>query len=437
MTEETGPTGPLAGVRVADFTQLLQGPLATQMLADMGADIVKIEPPRGDFFRRWSLGDRFPQGESVSFLTVNRGKRSIVVDLKSEAGLEVARTIIASVDVVIENFRPGVMDRLGLGFEALSESNPRIIYCASSGYGPTGPYRDYPGQDLLIQALGGTMWLNGRRDDPPTAIGFGIADVAGGLHIVIGVLAALRELTASGRGQRVDVSLFNSLLTVQTHELAYFANTADAPVRPVANTTAAYAGAPLGVYRCSDGFLALSMMPIGPLAELVGAESLVGTEAANDIPNRDTIHATLEARFLTDTRDAWIARLREHDVWCAPVQTLDETLADRQVEANRMLRTMVHPRVGPIQVIGPSIRFSRTPADVSTPPPVLGEHTRDVLRELGYSEEDAQRLISTGAVIDEAPETTDEGRSPPRNLPTVQGAAPTASRGGGLRGGAT
>ena len=431
----TGRSGPLSGVRIADFTQLLQGPLATQMLGDMGADIIKIEPPNGDFFRRWSLGDRFPQGESVSFLSVNRGKRSIVIDLKTEAGLEVAHAIIASVDVVIENFRPGVMDRLGLGYEALSEIDPRIIYCASSGYGPTGPYRDHPGQDLLIQALGGTMWLNGRRDDPPTAIGFGIADAAGGFHIVMGVLAALHERTVSGNGQRIDVNLFDSLLTVQTHELAYFANTADPPRRPVANTTAAYAGAPLGVYRCSDGFLALSMMPIGPLADLVGAESLAGVTAANDIPNRDTIHATLEARFLTDTRDAWIAKLREHDVWCAPVQTLDETLADRQVEANQMLRTMEHPRVGSIKVIGPSIRFGRTPADVSTPPPVLGQHTRDVLRELGYSENDTKRLISIGAVIDEARDPTIEGRTPPRNPAIVPGAAPAAPRPGGLQGG--
>jgi len=392
-------SGPLMGIRIADFTQLYQGPLATQILADMGADVIKIEPSKGDFFRGWSLGDRFPEGESISFMTVNRNKRSVVLNLKDPGGLEVARSIIATSDVVIENFRPGVMDRLGLGYEGLAAADPKVIYCASSGYGPTGPYRDYPGQDLLIQALGGTMWLNGRRDDPPTAIGFGIADVAGGFHIVMGVLAALHERGASGRGQRVDVNLLNALLMVQTHELAYFANTADPPVRPRANTTATYAGAPLGVYACSDGFIALAMMNIGRLAGLVGAESLVDMDIANEIPRRDEIHSTLEARFQTGTRDDWIARLREHDVWCAPVQTLDETLADPQVNWNQMVRELDHPLVGPLKVIGPSILFSRTPAEVRTPPPLLGQHSLEVLSDLGYGQERTAELVTSGAVV--------------------------------------
>jgi crotonobetainyl-CoA:carnitine CoA-transferase CaiB-like acyl-CoA transferase len=395
-------TGPLAGIRIADFTQLYQGPLATQMLADMGADVVKIEPPKGDFFRGWSLGDRFPEGESLSFLAVNRNKRSVVLNLKDPDGVEVARSIIARSDVVIENFRPGVMARLGLGYEALSRVDPRIVYCASSGYGPEGPYRDYPGQDLLIQALAGTMWLNGRRDDPPTAIGFGIADVAGGFHIVMGVLAALHERATSGRGQRVDVNLLNALLTVQTHELVYYANTADPPVRPGANTTAAYAGAPLGVYACSDGFIALSMMNIGRLAGLVGAESLLELDVANEIPRRDEIHAALEACFRRGTRDGWIARLREHDVWCAPVQTLDETMADPQVAWNRMVRELDHPLLGTLRVLGPSILFSRTPADVRTPPPLLGQHTLEVLSELGYAEERVTALLASGAAVQAA-----------------------------------
>jgi crotonobetainyl-CoA:carnitine CoA-transferase CaiB-like acyl-CoA transferase len=394
--------GPLSGIRIADFTQLYQGPLATQILADMGADVIKVEPPKGDFFRGWSLGDRFPAGESISFLTVNRNKRSVVLDLKHAGGLEVARAIVAGSDIVIENFRPGVMDRLGLGYDALAATDPRVIYCASSGYGPTGPYRDYPGQDLLIQALCGTMWLNGRRDDPPTAIGFGIADVAGGFHIVMGVLAALHERTVSGRGQRVDVNLLSALLTVQTHELGYYANTADLPVRARANTTATYAGAPLGVYACSDGFIALSMMNIARLARLVGAESLLDMDIANEIPRRDEVHAILEARFRTGTRDAWIARLREHDVWCAPVQTLDETIADPQVGWNRMVRELDHPLVGPLKVIGPSILFSRTPADVRTPPPLLGQHSLEVLSELGYAAERVTALVRSGAVVQAA-----------------------------------
>ena len=215
----------------------------------------------------------------------------------------------------------------------------------------------------------------------------------------MGVLAALHERTVSGRGQRVDVNLLNAMLTVQTHELVYYANTADPPVRARANTTATYAGAPLGVYACSDGFIALSMMNIARLAGLVGAESLLDMDVANEIPRRDEVHATLEARFQTGTRDAWIARLREHDVWCAPVQTLDETMADPQVAWNQMVRELDHPLVGPLKVIGPSILFSRTPADVRTPPPLLGQHSLEVLSELGYGAERATALLASGAVV--------------------------------------
>lgn len=391
-------TGPLSGIRVADFTQLYQGPLATQVLADMGADIVKIEPQSGDFFRRWSLGNRFPEGESLSFLTVNRNKRSIVLDLKHPAGVEAARAIVAQSDLVVENFRPGVMERLGLGYDALSAAYPRIVYCASSGYGRSGPYRDYPGQDLLVQAIGGTMWLNGRQDDPPTAIGFGIADVAGGLHIVIGALAALHERGRTGIGQRVDVNLLNSLLLLQTHELGYFANTGDRPVRPRANTTATYAGAPLGVYETSDGYVALSMMSVGQLARLIGADELSDIESDNEIEHRDEIHAVLESHFKTRTRTAWLEILRSADVWCAPVQTLDETLVDPQVVWNNVVREIDHPIVGRLQMIGPSIEFGRTPAEVRLPPPMLGQHSTEILLEAGYDSRAIDELLKNGAV---------------------------------------
>ena len=390
--------GPLTGVRIVDFTQLYQGPLATQLLADMGADVLKVEPPRGEFFRRWSLGSRFPAGESVSFLSVNGNKRSIVIDLKHSLGRDVALRLIASADVVIENFRPGVMDRLGLGYEALAARNSRLVYCASSGYGQSGPYRDYPGQDLLVQALAGTLWLNGKRDDPPTAVGFGIADAAAGLHIVAGVLAALLERSRSGTGQRVDVNLLSSLFTLQTHEVAYFANTLDAPVRPRTNTTAAYAGAPLGVYQTQDGYIALSMMPIGPLARLIGADELDGIESDNEIEHRDEIHALLEAQFRTRPRVEWLAILRGADVWCAPVQTLEEIVADPQVVWNRTLQTVEHPLIGPIQVVGPPIAFERTPARVGTAPPLLGQHSVEVLTESGFEGHEIAELLRQGVV---------------------------------------
>ena len=391
-------TLPLDGVRIADFSQLYQGPLATMILADLGADVVKIEGPRGDFMRSWSLGDGYLAGESLSFLAVNRNKRSACLDLKTPGGALAARRIVASADVVIENFRPGVMDRLGLGYDALAADRPDLVYCASSGWGQTGPYRDFPGQDLLVQALGGTMWLNGGRDDPPTAVGFGIADVAGGFHIVYGVLAALLERTASGLGQRVDVSLLNSLLVLQGHEFGHYLNTGQEPERPRSNGTAAYTGSPLGVYRTADGHLAIAMMSVSRLAGLVGAESLAHLDYSNVMEDRDRLHGVLEARFRTAGTERWLEVLRAADVWCAPVHTFAEVERDPQVAHNAMIRTMAHPHVGDIRMVGPALQFSATPATVRSPPPLLGEHTVELLGEVGFGDAEIREMLGSGAV---------------------------------------
>lgn len=388
---------PLEGVRIADFSQLYQGPLATMILADLGADVIKVEGPRGDFMRTWSLGDGYLTGESLSFLAVNRNKRSICLDLKTAAGAVAARRLVATADVVIENFRPGVMDRLGLGYDTLSAEHPELVYCASSGYGRTGPYRDFPGQDLLVQALGGTMWLNGRQDDPPTAVGFGIADVAGGFHIVYGVLAALFERSRSGLGQRVDVNLLSSLLALQGHEFSYFLNTGHEPTRPMANGTAAYTGSPLGVYRTADGYLAIAMMPVARLAGLIGEDALLHLDSANVMDRRDELHGILEQRFRTVSTAQWLVTLRAADVWCAPVQTFAEVAKDPQVEHNEMIRTITHPLVGEIKMVGPALQLSATPATVRTPPPLLGEHTVAVLGELGFDRDAVDAMLDTGS----------------------------------------
>jgi len=391
-------TSALEGVRIADFTQLYQGPLATQILSDLGAEITKFEPLHGDFFRRWSLGDAYIEGESVSFLAVNRNKKSISLDLKSPEGLDIARRIIGESDVVIENFRPGVMDRLGLGYEELAADLPDLIYCSSSGYGTTGPYANFPGQDLLIQALTGTMWLNGRRDDPPTAVGFGLADVAGGLHIVMGVLAALYERSMSGQGQKVEVNLLDSMFTLLLHEMTLYANTQQNPERPKANTTAAFAGAPLGVYQTADGYIAIAMMPIAELASVLGLRGLDGNLSSNDIPNRDEIHHKFEEHFMTAPAEAWLAILRDADVWCAPVQTLQEATFDPQVIHNEVFQDLSHPYFNGMKVVSPPIRMSRTPPAMRHAAPLLGQHTHSILRDAGYSEKEIE-LLENSRVI--------------------------------------
>jgi len=391
-------TGALSGIRIADFTQLYQGPLATQILSDMGAEVIKIEPPKGDFFRNWALGDKYIEGESISFMSVNRNKRSIVLDLKSANGLEIAKKIVSKSDVVIENFRPGVMDRLGLGFDELCKINPKIIYCASSGYGTSGPYLEYPGQDLLIQAITGTMWLNGRLDDPPIAVGFGLADVTGGLHIVMGTLAAVIERSISGKGQRVDVNLLNSQLTMLTHEATYFANTHEIPERPKANSIGAYTGAPLGIYQTKDGYIVIAMMSIAKLAALIGAPEFIDMDSANEIPRRGEIHGKFELIFKGATNEEWLTKLRAADVWCAPVKSFDQMIVDDQVVWNKMIQEIDHPLVGPLNIIGPSIEFSRTPSSVRLPPPLLGEHSKVILSELGFSEIEVKELLDSGGV---------------------------------------
>jgi len=391
--------GPLSGIKIADFTQLYQGPLATQVLSDMGAEIIKIEPPKGDFFRNWAIGDKYINGESISFMSVNRNKRSIVLDLKQENGIKVAKEIIKNSDVVIENFRPGVMQRLGLGFEKLQEINPRVIYCASSGYGTSGPYFDYPGQDLLIQAITGTMWLNGRLEDPPVAVGFGLADVTGGLHIVMGTLAAIIERQTSGQGQRVDVNLLNSQLTMLTHEVTYFANTRERPVRPKANSTGAYTGAPLGIYQTKDGFIVIAMMSISKLAKLVDAPNLFDNNSTNDIPCRGEIHAELESKFKMKSVEEWLPILRAADVWCAQVKTFEQMIEDEQVLWNKMIRTIDHPVVGPLSIVGPSILFSRTSSEVRMPPPLLGQHSKEILSELGFNNGQITNFLQSKSVI--------------------------------------
>lgn len=392
-------SGPLSGVVVLDFTQLLQGPYATQMLGDMGAEILKIEPPGGDWMRKFALGNLYLAGESVSFLAFNRNKRSVCLNLKQPAGVEAVRRLAARADVVIENFRPGVMDRLGIGYETLAAINPRLVFCSSSGWGSSGPYVTRPGQDLLVQAMSGLPFLNGREDDPPVGIGLGIADIAAALHIVYGVLAALYSRERSGRGQRVEVCLFNSLLTFVNQEMSTYLNGGGLPKRSNSgNNPAPYNGAPYGMYATADGYIAIAMNPVNRLAGLIGLIGYEHLSSNNVMENRDAINRAFTAAFRGRTTAEWLEILLAEDIWCAPVYTFAELERDPQVAHNDMIVGYHHPTAGEVRTLGIPIQFSGTPGDIRLPAPLLGEHTNAILTEYGgYTGDDLAALHDQGA----------------------------------------
>jgi crotonobetainyl-CoA:carnitine CoA-transferase CaiB-like acyl-CoA transferase len=380
-------SGALEGLRVADFTQLVQGPNATQFLGDMGADIIKIEPRNGEWHRHWSMRDAFLNGESLSFLVFNRAKRSITLNVKDSRGKQAALRIIESSDILIENFRPGVMDRLGLGYETLSKLYPRLIYCASCGWGQDGPYLKRPGQDLLAQAVAGVLMLQGLADDPPSPVGMGVADLTASLHIVIGVLAALYERNRTGLGQRIDINLLDSILSLATQELSVYFNTGHEPRRSEAGMGHPYIGAPMGVYKTLDGYIVIAMMPLGKIAELVGISGFEGIDSRNFLENRDEIKHKLEPGFASKTTAELLEIFLEADIWAAPVNTFPGVTRDPQVEHNRSIINFDHPTAGKFRTIGPPIKFSRTPSRVQRPP-LTGEHSVEILKELGYSDQE-------------------------------------------------
>lgn len=392
---ENNSSGALTGLRVADFTQLVQGPWATQMLGDMGADIIKIEPPGGDWMRHYAYGNLYPAGESISFLGFNRNKRSIALDLKDPRGLQAARDIISRCDIVIENFRPGVMDRLGIGFEALHTAHPSLIYCASSGYGGDGPYRTRPGQDLLAQSLAGGAWLNGRSGDMPVVTAVGQADLLTSLFIVQSVLAALYHREKTGKGQRIDASLLNSIIAFHTQEITAYLYKGENPERSATGIPNPWLGAPYGLYPTKDSYIAIGMNSVRRLAAIIGVDGYdqEAFDSNNIIESRDAIYTDFAATFRTKTTAEWLGILLPHDIWCSQVNSFKEMAVDPQVRHNAMIVEYDHPTAGKIATTGIPVQFSGTPATIRRPAPLLGEHTMEVLTDIcGYTEGQVQAV---------------------------------------------
>ena len=373
--------GPLSHVRVLDFTALVQGPMATQVLGDLGADVIKVERPAGEWMRAWGIANGRSHGETDAFLAFNRNKRSVAADLKDPDVRARLLDLGGDADVVVENFRPGVMPRLGLGYEAWQQANPRIIYACSSGYGQTGPYQRRAGQDLLIQAMSGALFLAGRQGEPPTASGIGIADQYTGLHLVIAVLAALAHRDRTGEGQKVEVDLFSCMIAAQQQELTYWFSHGQIPGRPERNLGSIWATAPFGLYSTADGHLAIAMTPCPVLGRALDLPELAAYDS-NELmfAHRIAVYDIVAARLATDTTDHWLDRLLEHDVWAGPVQTYDDLVTDPQVAHNEVFWDVpVGTGADSFRTPGSPFRFSLTPPSLRRGVPRCGQHTAEIL----------------------------------------------------------
>ncbi len=399
---KTSRPGSLEGLRVLDLTRVLAGPFCTQILADHGADVWKIEKPgEGDDTR--AFGPPFVGGESTYFLSINRNKRSLAVDLKDPRGLDLVYRLADQCDVVVENFRPGAAERLGLGAEQLRARNPRLVYCSISGFGQTGPYRDRAGYDLAIQGLSGLQSLTGAADGPPTKVGTSIADLVSGLYAVQGILLGLVRRAKTGQGETVDVSMLDSVVSLLTYQASSYLHTGRVPKR-AGNRHPSIA--PYETFAAADGHFNLAVgndAQWRKLCELLKDQTL--TEDARFFTNpqrvahRDEVFATLSQAFAKDSVATWLRRLQKAGVPCGPILDVGQVLEHEAVLARDMVVAMDHPTAGPIRVPGVAIKLTEAPGQVRTPPPGLGEHTDSVLTDvLGLSADELCTLRMAGVI---------------------------------------
>jgi crotonobetainyl-CoA:carnitine CoA-transferase CaiB-like acyl-CoA transferase len=397
----------LAGLTVLDLSRVLAGPYGTMVLGDFGAEIIKVEQPgRGDDTRQW--GPPFsPGGQSAYFLSVNRNKRSITLNLKHPEGRAILRRLADQADVLIENFKVGTMDSLGLGYEQLRESNPGLIYCSITGYGQTGPYKDRPGYDTVIQAQGGLMSITGPTEDgsdgQPFKVGVAIVDVSAGLFAVIGILAALHHRQRTGQGQAIDIALFDA-------QLGWLANVASnylisgQPPQRYGNAHATIV--PYQTFATADGHLMLAVGNDGQFRALCGVlgvdgladDSCFATNPAR-VQNRETLVPLLADHFRQRPTHAWIERLLDVDIPCGPVDDVPTALSNPQAQARGMVQQVVDSAGDAISLVGPVIKMSGTPPAIASAPPHLGEQSEEILREkLGLGTEEIGELRRAGVI---------------------------------------
>lgn len=395
--------GILSGYRVLDCSIAMAGPFAAQRLGDLGADVVKVEPTTGEWQRHVAAGGARGNKVNVSFLSLNRNKRSLAIDLKHADGKAVLLELIKTADVFLQNYRPGVAKRLGVDYETLSAINPKLIYVSMSGYGEDGPYVNRPGQDLVLQGMSGAMLSAGRAGEAPTAAGQYLVDAITAYNAFEGVLAALLHRERTGEGQMVSVNMLDAITTIQMQELSVFSVGRKAQTRSAEPHAHVYIRAPYGAFATSDGFIIVAFPKLATLGEVIGEPSFLTMDDETDSwTRRDEIFAKTRDRLKTRTSAEWLEKLRAADIWCGPVYGYADLIEDEQIKHNGTFVEYDHPTEGRVKTPGFPIKFSKTPSVVERGAPLTGEHTRAVLREAGYAEDAIEALIASRAVVADA-----------------------------------
>lgn len=399
--EVAGSVRPLEGLRVLELGQIAAAPVCAMLLADMGAEVIKVEPPdRGDGLRY--MGTVFVGGESPDFLSLNRNKKSIAVDLRQPEGREIILRLARDSDVWIENYRPGVMARLGLDYEAVRLVNPRLVYCSISGFGPEGPYQNKPAVDPILQAMGGLMSITGEPEGRPVLVGAPIIDLTCGALAAYGVLSALTAREHTGQGQKLELALLDSGLYLLLLRAVTYLNTGEVP-RP--EGSAHRQRAPYQAFRTQDGYIYICVRAEEQwpqLCRVLGCEHLAQEErfatGALRVRHRQELEYLLEAILQQRPTAEWQRRLEEADILCGPVQNFAQVFSDPQVRQNQMVVRLEHPKAGPIRLLGLPVKLKGTPGRIESPPPTLGQHTAEILARWGYRPDEIAALHRRGAI---------------------------------------
>lgn len=389
----------LNGIRVLDCSIAMAGPFAAQRLGDMGADVIKVEPTSGEWQRHASAGGAVGNSINVSFLSLNRNKRSLAIDLKSPEGKAVLLDLVKDADVFLQNYRPGVAERLGVDYATLSAINPRLVYVSMSGYGEDGPYRMLPGQDLLLQGMSGAMLSAGAEGAPPSPAGQYLVDAIAAYSAFEGALAALFHRERTGEGQLVQVNMLDAITTIQMQELSVFTVGNKPQARSAEPHAHSYIRSPYGVFQTADGYMTLAMARFETLARELDDPFFAGMEEEREgWTQRDAIFARIREHLIRQPTAHWLEKFRAADIWCGPVYGYADLVDDPQIKHNGTFVEYDHPTEGRVKVPGFPIRFSRTPSAITRGAPLVGEHSEEVLRESGRSADEIAQLIESGVV---------------------------------------